>query len=107
MKETWKQFAIFIIAIVLVVLLAGYLGKITDLLWSFYRWVHGLLAPLFVGHGIGHIILGVLSLSLVPLVVSAVPSGSYWLLTKKQFPYFWPVVWGVLLVLATLFMVHA
>ncbi len=107
MKETWKQFAIFIVAIVVVVLLANYLGKVTDLLWSFYRWVHELLAPLFAGRGIGHIIVGVLSLSLVPLVVSAVPSGGYWLLTKKQFPYFWPIVWGVLLVLATLFMVHA
>lgn len=107
MNNTGKQLALFIGAILLVVLLAQYLEKATNVLWVFYHWVHGMLAPLFSGRGLGAIILGVLSLSIVPLVVSAVPSGGYWIFTKKQFPYFWPMVWGVFLILATLLMVRA
>lgn len=103
----WKQWLIFIFVVLLVVLLARYLVHITGLLWTFYQWAHGLLAPLFSGGGAGHIILGVLSLGLVPLAVGAVPAAGYWALTKKQFPYFWPVVWAMLLMLATLWMGRA
>lgn len=106
-NQTSKQSLLLIAIILLVVLLAPYLAKGTDLLWTIYRWGHGLLAPLFSSHGLGHIILGILSLGLVPLIVAAIPSLIYWLLAKKQWPYFWPLVWAVLLILATLFIVHA
>ncbi len=100
----WKQWLIFIFVVLLVVLSARYLVHVSDLLWTFYQWVRGLLAPLFSGGGAAHIILGVLSLGIVPLVVGAVPAAGYWLLAKKQFPYFWPLVWATLLLLATLWM---
>ncbi|MCD6045417.1 MAG: hypothetical protein K0R48_580 [Gammaproteobacteria bacterium] len=102
----WKQSLIFVLVVLAVVLSVHYLAQVSDLLWAFYQWGHGLLAPLFSSRGVGHIILGVLSLGVVPLVVSAVPTTGYWILTKKQFPYFWSLVWAVLLVLATLLMVH-
>ena len=105
-NTTWKQWLIFVLVVLLVVLSAHYLVRASDLLWTFYQWVHGLLAPLFSGSGVGHIILGILSLGVVPLCVGAVPAAGYWLLTKKQFPYFWPLVWAVLLVLVTLLLVH-
>jgi hypothetical protein len=105
-SKTWKQWLLYILIILFVVLAAHYLLKVTDLLWIFYQWVHDLLAPLFSGRGVGHIILGVLSLGVVPLLISAVPAAGYWLLAKKQFPYFWPLAWAVLLVLVTLLMGH-
>lgn len=105
-NKMWKQWLIYILVILLVVLSAHYLVRVSDVLWAFYQWVHALLAPLFSSRGMGHIILGVLSLGVVPLVISVVPAAGYWLLAKKQFPYFWPLVWAVLLVLVTLWMVQ-
>lgn len=105
-NTTWKQSLIFVLVVLLVVLSAHYLVQVSDLLWTFYQWGHGLLAPLFSNRGVGHIILGVLSLGVVPLVISAVPTAGYSLLARKKFPYFWPVAWAVLLVLATLLMGH-
>ncbi len=105
-NKTWKQWLIYGLVILLVVLSAHYLVRVSDLLWTFYQWVRALLAPLFAGRGVGHLILGVLSLGVIPLAVSAVPAAGYWVLTKKQFPYFWPLVWAVLLVLVTLLLVH-
>lgn len=106
-NNTSKQWTLFVVVVFLVVLLTAYLGKATDLLWAFYHWGNGLLAPLFSGSSVGHVVLGVLSLGLVPLVIAAIPSVIYWVLTKKQFPYFWFLVWAVLLILATLLLVHA
>ncbi len=105
-NNTCKQWLIFMLVIVLVVLAAHYLKSLSTVLWTSYQWVHAVLAPLFSGRGVGPIILGVLSLGLVPVVIGAIPAGVYWILTKKQFPYFWPLVWAVLLVLATLLMGH-
>lgn len=106
-NQTTKQSLLFITTVLLIVLLAPYLGKGTNLLWAFYRWGHGLLAPLFSSSGLGHIILGILSLGLVPLIIAAIPSLIYWLLAKKQWPYFWSLVWAVLLIVATLLIGHA
>lgn len=105
-NKVWKQWLIYVLIVLLVVFVAHYISKVTDLLWAFYQWIHALLAPLFAGRGLGHIILGVLSLGLVPLLVSVVPAAGYWLLAKKQFPYFWPLVWAVLLILVTLLIGH-
>lgn len=105
-NTTWKQWLIYLLVVLVIVLSAHYLVRVGDLLWVFYQWVHGLLAPLFSGSGVGHVILGLLSLGAVPLVISAIPSAAYWLLTKKQFPYFWPLMWAVLLILVTLWLGH-
>ncbi len=105
MKTTGQQALLFLAVIVLVVLLGHYLGRVTDLLWACYAFVHGLLSKLFSSKGIGHIISGILSLGLVPLCLSAVPAAGYWLLTKQRFPYFWPLAWAFLIVLATVFII--
>lgn len=59
------------------------------------------LAIVFSGEHWGLIIRRVLALAVVPLAISAVIGGTYWLIKREQMPYLFHSFWLLWLVLLT------
>lgn len=59
------------------------------------------LAIVFSGEHWGLIIRRVLALALIPLALSAIVGGTYWLIKREQMPYLFHMFWLIWLILLT------
>ncbi|MCH9755890.1 MAG: hypothetical protein K0U37_01695 [Gammaproteobacteria bacterium] len=95
-----KQSLIYLVLSILVVLLATY-AKIffvyVDLL---YVILNNFLEPLFGSGLIGEAFRDMVTLILTPLFLAALPALIYWLIKRKQMPYFLELTWLLWLILA-------
>jgi type IV secretory pathway TrbL component len=101
-----KQVIYLVIASLVVVLLAVYLDQALQQLSNLYTMVAGWFSEVFASGRLGSILTELLSLFLIPLVITGVIAGAYWAFRRKSFPYFNAVVWTIWLVLATLLVVN-
>lgn len=93
-----KQLVSLIIlsAIIIVAMLYAQLG--IQYLLRAHDYIAQLLGYLFAGSPAGTIAKKLLALLSLPILIAAIPAFIYWLVRRKLFPYFMPIVWTIWLV---------
>lgn len=93
-----KQFSLFIGLSIFLVLFAATAQQLLIYLDLIYTYTTVTLANVFQSGATGVKIQKVLSLMLLPLIVSGVPAGIYWGFKRQLMPYFYHILWAVWLV---------
>lgn len=86
-----------------ILLLQQYLADVLNWLASLQSIIMGWLRPIFANGVTGRLIKGSIVLLTVPLIVTFVPAGIYFMINRERMPYTYHVLWGSWLVFGTLF----
>ena len=99
MKEPVRQGIIYLLLSIIVVLFAQYVHLLIVYLDIFYTFINVKLAPIFSGSPMGIIIRKVMTLTLLPVIIAAIPALIYQAIKRKPMPYFIEITWFLWLVI--------
>jgi len=75
-------------------------------LYRFYQWLLGYIAPIISNGTLGHLIRGVILLTVIPLIVAGIPAGLYWVINRKPLPIMSHLVWITWILLVAMLSLH-
>jgi hypothetical protein len=88
-----KHFLALILLAVLVILAMPYAHIALENWVSAHNWIVDQLKAVFSGGTAGNLLKQLIAALTIPLLVSLIPAGFYWMARRSWFPYFMPVVW--------------
>ncbi|KTD22940.1 hypothetical protein [Legionella londiniensis] len=88
-----KQSIIYLVASILVVLFAKYIYLIILYIDMTYVYINVKLAPIFSRSALGILIRKIVTLTVIPIALSAIPALIYWVIKRRFMPYFIQLVW--------------
>lgn len=94
-----KQGIIYLVLSILAVLLAKYVHILIIYIDLFYTLINLKLAPIFSTSHTSTMIREVLTLVVIPVLLTAIPGTIYWVIQKKRMPYFTEISWFLWLVI--------
>ncbi|MGQ3890388.1 hypothetical protein [Legionella sp. CNM-4043-24] len=94
-----KQGLVYLLVSILVVVFAQYLHIVFAWVDQFYHYIDSLLSPIFNKGGIGNIICRVILLTIIPVLLAAVPALLWRLIKGSDMPHFIALTWGLWLVI--------
>lgn len=94
-----KQFAVFIGLSILLVLFASYAQQGLIYIDLIYSYVSVYLAEVFQSGPMGIKIQKMLTLILLPLIITGIPASIYWAFKRNLMPYFFHTLWVVWLII--------
>lgn len=89
------QILIYFILSLLVVLLARYLHFVVVYIDLLYTYMNVLLKPLFSISESGILLRNIISLTLIPIVITGIPALIYRAIFSKRVPYYYEATWLV------------
>jgi hypothetical protein len=102
-----RQMLYFIIASILVVLLAKYLVIGLSWIQHLHHYILNLLGSVFAGGTVGALLRKGLALLLLPPLLLLLPALGYWLMNRKPLPHLQGILWGCWLVSATVILLSS
>ena len=99
MKPTLRYSIIYLLLSVVVVLFARYLHTLVIYIDLFYTLLNIKLGSIFSPSAIGVLMRKVVALSLLPVVIAAVPTLIYRAIRGRHTPYFMEIVWLLWLII--------
>lgn len=94
-----KQSFIYLLISILVVVFAKYLHVIFAYINQFYDYIDAIISPIFNQGGLGHVICKVILLTLIPVLLAAVPALIWRLIKGSDMPHFIALTWCLWLVI--------
>ena len=94
-----KPSFIYLALSLFVVLVAPYIHVVVVYLDILYTKSNILLVPFFSDNNAGHLLMGVIVLTLLPICITAIPALIYRALQGKLIPYYYEATWFVWLVI--------
>lgn len=88
-----KQSLIYVLISILVVLFAKYLHPLLIWINGLYQIVENLLSPVFSSGGLGNTVCKIILLTLIPVVLAAIPALLYRVIKGGNMPHFIAVTW--------------
>ena len=95
----YKKSLIYLLISIVVVVLAKYIDMCLIYLDLAYTYINVQLNSVFSPSPTGIFIRKVVTLSVLPVAIAAIPSLIYRLIKGKVMPYFFELVWGLWLIL--------
>lgn len=95
-----KQSLVYLILSLLVVLFATYAKVFCIYVNLLYVYINNLLEPLFGTGLMGEVFRDMVTLSITPCALAAIPALIYWLIKRKKMPYLLELIWVFWLTLA-------
>ncbi len=96
-----KQILLVFVASILVILVMPQFARFLHELVGLHGMLSQDLALIFSGEFLGKILRHSLALLIIPLLVSLIPAGIYWLIKRREMPYWAHWLWILWLLLAT------
>ena len=94
-----KQFSILVALSILLVVFASYAQHVFIYIDLLYTYINVMLTGVFSSGATGIKIQKITTLMVLPLLITGLPAGAYWLYKKKLMPYFYHVLWVVWLII--------
>ncbi len=94
-----KQIILYFVLSICIVIFAKYAHLLIVYIDMFYTFINVKLAPIFSNSGVGILIRKVISLTLLPVLISAIPALIYLGIKGKSMPYFIEVTWIIWLII--------
>jgi|GEM_PF-924056 len=94
-----RQFLIYLLLTILVVLFTHYAHLLIVYIDMLYAYINVKLSPFFSYSGWGPVIRRVILLVFIPVLIAAVPALSYRLIRGHEMPYFIELTWCLWLVI--------
>jgi len=94
-----KQSLIYLLVSILVVIFAKYLHVLFAYVDQFYHYIDSLLSPIFNKGGIGNLICKVILLTIIPVLLAAIPALLWRLIKGGDMPHFIALTWCLWLVI--------
>ncbi|OGT52107.1 MAG: hypothetical protein A3F17_08390 [Gammaproteobacteria bacterium RIFCSPHIGHO2_12_FULL_41_15] len=69
------------------------LDDVLAIILSVHQWVVHVLGSVFASDYIGHTILNVISMTILPFISGGIMAGIYWLIKKETLPYLMEFIW--------------
>ena len=88
-----KQSIIYLVASILIILLAKYIYLLILYIDMAYVYINVSIAPVFSHSATGVLIRKIVSLTLIPVILAAIPAIIYWLFKRRAMPYLIPSIW--------------
>lgn len=99
--------SIFVIIISIIVFLFGQqISHVLHLIGSLHQQTIHFLSQIFAGGYIGLIIRHVLAVFVIPFIIALIPTGIYYAIKHKPFPFFPHVLWVSWIILETFLLTH-
>ncbi len=94
-----KQSLTYLILSILVVIFASYVHLGIVYVDLFYTFINVKLAPVFSNSALGTTLRQILTLTIIPIFIAAIPALTYRTIKGKHMPYFMEVSWLIWLVI--------
>ena len=88
-----RQSLIYLLLSILIVIFAKYAHLIIVYVDVFFTYINFLLTPIFSQTGWGLVIRKILVLTLLPVILAAVPALLYKAIKGKEMPHFFAITW--------------
>ena len=90
-----RQSIIYLIISILLIILKKYAKLFLAYIDYFYTTLSTQLSPILTNIGLGNPLQKILLLALVPILITAIPALLYYLIKRKNMPYFFEMTWCI------------
>ena len=94
-----KQFVIYLSLSILIVVFSKYAHMIVVYIDFFFTYINVKLAPIFSPTGWGLSVRKIITLTLLPIVIAAIPAILYKMIRGKELPYFIAIAWIIWIII--------
>jgi hypothetical protein len=98
--------ALLLLSFALIFLLPGLQWMIAKLYQLEIFFLH-ITSLAFNGGVIGRILRQVVTLTIIPLLITGIPAGIYWMFTRRTLPYLAELLWAIWLMLVLIIACHS